>query len=71
MKVRKKPVEAEAVLWDGANLTEIRSFVGKYLIEVALNNKTRYTRRVYGNIYRRFYNQRGRGRVLSVQARYF
>lgn len=40
MKVRKKPVEAEAVLWDGANLTEIKSFVGKYLIEVALNNKT-------------------------------
>lgn len=40
MKVRKKPVEAEAVLWDGTNLKEIKNFVGKNLIDLTLSNKT-------------------------------
>lgn len=40
MKARKKPVEVEAVLWDGTNLTEIKNFVGKKLIDLTLSNKT-------------------------------
>lgn len=31
MKVRKKPVEVEAVQWTGENLGEIVDFCGKYL----------------------------------------
>lgn len=31
MKVRKKPVEVEAVQWTGENLEEIVYFCGKYL----------------------------------------
>lgn len=31
MKVRKKPVEVEAVQWTGENLGEIIDFCGKYL----------------------------------------
>jgi len=31
MKVRKKPVEVEAVQWTGENLGEIIEFCGKYL----------------------------------------
>ena len=40
MKARKKPVEVEAVLWDGTNLTELKNFVGKNLIDLTLGNKT-------------------------------
>lgn len=29
MKVRKKPVEVEAVLWDGMNFLEVKDFVGE------------------------------------------
>lgn len=32
MKVRKKPVEVEAVQWTGENLKEINAFVGESLI---------------------------------------
>lgn len=32
MKVRKKPVEVEAVQWTGLNLEEIKAFVGESLI---------------------------------------
>lgn len=32
MKVRKKPVEVEAVQWTGENLEEIKAFVGESLI---------------------------------------
>lgn len=31
MKVRKKPVEVEAVLWDGMNFLEVKDFVGEKL----------------------------------------
>lgn len=31
MKYRKKPVEIEAIQWDGLNLSEIKSFVGDSL----------------------------------------
>lgn len=31
MKVRKKPVEVEAVCWDGMNLLEVKNFVGEKL----------------------------------------
>ena len=31
MKVRKKPIEVEAVLWDGINLSEVKNFVGEKL----------------------------------------
>lgn len=31
MKVRKKPVEVEAVLWDGMNLLEVKDFVREKL----------------------------------------
>lgn len=31
MKVRKKPVEVEAVQWTGENLEELIDFCGKYL----------------------------------------
>lgn len=40
MKARKKPVEVEAILWDGTNLTEIKNFVGKKLIDLTLGDKT-------------------------------
>ncbi len=32
MKYRKKPVEIEAVKWDGYNLMQIKDFVGESLI---------------------------------------
>ena len=31
MKARKKPVEVEAILWDGMNLLEVKNFVGEKL----------------------------------------
>lgn len=40
MKARKKPVEIEAVLWDGTNLTELKNFVGKNLIDLTIGNET-------------------------------
>ena len=40
MKARKKPVEVEVVLWDGTNLTELKNFVGKNLVDLTLDNKT-------------------------------
>lgn len=32
MRYRKKPVEIEAVQWNGTNLEEIKAFVGKSLV---------------------------------------
>ena len=32
MRYRKKPVEVEAIQWDGINLSEIKDFVGESLI---------------------------------------
>ena len=32
MRYRKKPVEVEAIQWDGINLSDIKDFVGESLI---------------------------------------
>lgn len=45
MKVRKIPVEVEAVQWTGLNLEEIKQFVGDslfYDVYTAANDKTCY-----------------------------
>ena len=36
---RKKPVVIEAVQWDGANKSEVQTFVGKHLCEDAFRHR--------------------------------
>lgn len=49
MKVRKKPVEVEAVQWTGENLEEIIKFCGKYLSFIKGDSQTfMYTQTLKG-----------------------